>query len=671
MTPDYAKKLALVANTIRCLSADAIQAANSGHPGLPLGMADVAAVLWLRHLVHDSKDPAWPDRDRFVLSGGHGSMLLYSLLHLAGYGLTLDDLKAFRQCGSKTPGHPEFRHTAGVETSTGPLGQGLANAVGMALAERMLATRLNTEGEAFSPVDHRTVVFCGDGDLEEGISHEACSLAGHLKLDRLVAVYDSNAITIEGSTSLSTSDDAALRFKAYGWRVIETDGHDYAAIDRALSKALKPCGRPTLLICHTVIGKGSPNKQGTAASHGAPLGTDEIRLLKENLGFDPDKSFVVPDEVRAIFKARMAALHRKSLKWRRDFAAWRTSHPDLAVAWDRHFSGEIPENIESLLPAFDLGKPIATRAASGKVINALAPALPQLIGGSADLAPSNNTEMKGIPFVAPGDYSGRNLHFGIRELAMTAVMNGVAVHGGFRIFGGTFFVFSDYCKPALRISALMKLPVIFVFTHDSFYVGEDGPTHEPVEQIAALRAVPGTTVVRPADATETAAAWVFALRNTEGPTAILLTRQNLDVLDRSVYPPASLLERGAYTLFQNREGRPDLLIIATGSEVHLALAAAKAIDDAVVRVVDMPSRELFERQPAAYRDSVVDPAVTRRLVVEAGVSFGWHKYAGPAGKIIAMEGFGASGPYKELAKLYGFTAENVTAAARELLVAAN
>ena len=661
--------MALAANTIRCLAADAVQAANSGHPGLPMGMADVAALLWLKYLSHDPKDPAWPDRDRFVLSGGHGSTLLYSLLHLAGYGLTLDDLKAFRQCGSKTPGHPEFRHTPGVETSTGPLGQGLANAVGMALAERMLAARFNAGGEGFQPVDHRTVVFCGDGDLEEGISHEACSLAGHLKLERLVAVYDSNAITIEGSTSLSTSDDAALRFKAYGWRVIETDGHDFAAIDKAFRKALKPCGKPTLLIARTVIGKGSPNKQGSASCHGAPLGADEIRLLKQNLGFDPDKSFFVPDEVYAAFKSRAAALHRRSLKWRRDFAAWRKTHPDLAVAWDRHFSGEIPENLESLLPSFDLEKPIATRAASGKVINALAPALPQLIGGSADLAPSNNTEMKGIPFVAPGDYSGRNLHFGIRELAMTAVMNGVAVHGGFRIFGGTFFVFSDYCRPALRMSALMKLPVVFVFTHDSFYVGEDGPTHEPVEQIAALRAIPGVTVLRPADATETAAAWVFALRNTEGPTAILLTRQNLDVIDRAAFPPASLLEKGAYTLYQNGEGRPDLIILATGSEVHLALAAAKAIDDAVVRVVDMPSRELFERQPAAYRDSVVDPAVTRRLVVEAGVSFGWHKYAGPAGRILSMEGFGASGPYKELAKLYGFTAENVTALARDLLAA--
>lgn len=661
------EKMALAANTIRCLSADAIQAANSGHPGLPMGLADVATVLWLKYLKHDPKNPAWSDRDRFVLSGGHGSMLLYSLLHLSGYGLTMDDLRAFRQLGSRTPGHPEYGHTTGVETSTGPLGQGIANGVGMALAERMAAARLGTPGEAFTPIDHRTIVFCGDGDLEEGISHEACSLAGHLKLERLLLVYDSNSITIEGSTALACSVDTALRFKAYGWRVVEADGHDFASIDRAFRKAFKPCGKPTILIAKTTIGKGSPNKQGTAACHGAPLGADEVKLVKQALGFDPEKSFHVPDEVYALFKSRTAALHRKSLKWERDFKDWRKGHPELSVAWDRHFSGELPENIEKLMPEFDLAKPLATRAASGQIINALAPVLPQLVGGSADLGPSNNTVIKGAADVSAENYGGRNLHFGIRELAMTAILNGMAVHGGFRVFGATFFVFSDYCRPALRISALMKLPVIFVFTHDSFYVGEDGPTHQPVEQLAALRAIPGVTILRPADATETAAAWLAALRNKNGPTALILTRQNLDVIDRAKFPSASLLEKGAYTLWQGGDGTPDLTIVASGSEVGIALAAARQIEGRNVRVVSMPSRELFEAQDKAYRDSVLDPACTRRLIVEAGSSMGWHKFAGDAGRILSIDRFGTSGPYKDLAKYFGFTAENVLAAAREML----
>lgn len=667
MSKNNSETMALAANTIRCLSADAIQAAKSGHPGLPMGMADVATVLWLKYLKHDPLNPAWPDRDRFVLSGGHGSMLLYSLLHLAGYGLTIDDLKGFRQLGSLTPGHPEFGHTKGVETSTGPLGQGIANAVGMALAERMLADRLGTPDEAFTPIDHRTIAFCGDGDLEEGISHEACSLAGHLKLDRLLLIYDSNSITIEGSTSLACSDDVAMRFKAYGWRVLETDGHDFDAIDKALRKAFKLSGKPTILIAKTTIGKGSPNMQGTSAVHGAPLGEEELRLTKQNLGFDPDKSFYVPEEVYALYQERTRSLHRKSLKWGREFKAWRKGHPELAVAWDRHFSGEVPENIETVLPKFDPAKPISTRSASGKVINALAPAMPQFVGGSADLAPSNNTDVKGAPDLSAENYSGRNFHFGIRELGMSAIMNGIAAHGGFKIYGGTFFVFSDYCRPALRVAALMKLPIVFVFTHDSFYVGEDGPTHQPVEQIAALRAIPNVLTLRPADATETAAAWVTALRNNNGPTAILLTRQNLDVIDRNVYPKANLLEKGAYTLWQTGEGTPDLTIIATGSEVAIALEAAKQINDAAVRVVSMPSVELFEKQTAEYQDSVIDPACTKRLVVEAGVSLGWHKYAGNDGAIISLDRFGASGTYKDLAKLFGFTAENVLAKARELL----
>ena len=661
---------ALAANTIRCLSADAIQKAKSGHPGLPMGMADVSALLWLKYLNVDPRDPKWPDRDRFILSGGHGSMMLYSLLHLAGFKLGMEDLKQFRQFGSLTPGHPEYGHTEGVETSTGPLGQGIANGVGMAIAEKMLEARFGG-GTKFRPVSHRTIVMCGDGDLEEGISHEACALAGTLALDNLVLIYDSNNITIEGATSLADTTDAALRFKAYGWRVLEMDGHDFAAIDKTLRKALgKPCGKPTLVIAHTVIGKGSPNKQGTAGCHGAPLGDDEIRLVKQGLGFDPDKSFFVPPQVYAAFEKRARSMHRLSLKWRRSFKAWRTANPELSAAWDRHFSGELPDNLESLLPAFDPAKPVATRAASGAVLNAIAPALPMLVGGSADLAPSNNTYLKSLGDISAKDFSGRNLHFGIRELGMAAIMNGIAVHGGFKVFGGTFFVFSDYCRPALRVAAMMKLPVVFVFTHDSFYVGEDGPTHEPVEQMAALRAMPGVTVLRPAEATETAAAWLWALRSAKGPVALLLSRQNLEILDRSVYPAAAMLEKGAYTLWQTREGKPDAIAVATGSEVGLALAAAKKLadegDSRNIRVVSMPSRELFAAQPKDYRDSVLPQECSKRLVVEAGVAFGWEGIAGPQGRIISVEGFGLSGPYKALAAHFGFMPENVAEALKAL-----
>jgi len=663
----------LAANTIRCLAIDAIQKAKSGHPGLPMGMADVAAMLWLKYLKHDPKTPDWADRDRFVLSGGHGSMLLYSLLHLAGYGLTIDDLKQFRQFGSLTPGHPEYRHTRGVETSTGPLGQGIANGVGMAIAEKMLESRLNgnsAEGE-FRPVSHRTVVFCGDGDLQEGISHEACALAGTLALDNLILIYDSNNITIEGSTDLADKTDAALRFKAYGWRVLEMDGHDFGAIDRTFHRAFgKPCGKPTIIIAHTTIGKGSPNKQGTAACHGAPLGDDEIRLVKQGFGFDPDASFAVPPEVYAAFEARARKMHRVANAWKRQFKDWRAANPELSAAWDRHFSGELPDNLESILPKFDPAKPVATRAASGTVLNALAPAIAPLIGGSADLAPSNNTYLKGLGDVSAADFSGRNLHFGIRELGMAAIMNGIAVHGGFKVFGGTFFVFSDYCRPALRVAAMMKLPVVFVFTHDSFYVGEDGPTHEPVEQLAALRAMPGVTVIRPAEATETAAAWLWALRKAQGPVALLLSRQNLEILDRAEYPAAALLEKGAYTLWQTREGRPDVIAIATGSEVGTTLAAAKALasggDWRNIRVVSMPSRELFAAQSAQYRDEVIPAACRKRLVVEAGVSFGWEGIAGPEGKILSVEGFGLSGTYKALAEHFGFTPANVAALMKAL-----
>ena len=658
--------LALAANTIRCLAMDGVQAARSGHPGAPMGLADIAAVLWLKYLKHDPADSQWADRDRFVLSGGHGSMLLYSLLHLAGYALPLDEIKRFRQFGSLTPGHPEYRHTDGVETTTGPLGQGIATAIGMAIAERMAAARFNV-ADAETVVDHRTWIFCGDGDLEEGISHEACSLAGHLKLDRVVLFYDSNGITIEGKTELALSDDTKKRFQAYQWHVLEIDGHDYDAIDRAIRKAMRLTGKPVMILCKTHIGKGSPNKQDSHESHGAPLGEEEVRLTKRALGFPEDQFFYVPQEVYAMFQARAARMKRVHAKWTRTFKAWAKAYPERAELWTAMREDRLPADIEERLPKFDPAKALATRSASGAVLNALAPLLPQLVGGSADLAPSNMTWLKEMGEIKPGDFAGRNFHFGIRELAMAAILNGVQIHCGFRIFGGTFFVFSDYCRPAMRLAALMELPVIYVYTHDSFYVGEDGPTHQPVEQIAALRCMPNITVIRPAAPTETAAAWVAALKNRKGPTALLLTRQNMRVIDRSRFPAASNLEKGAYTLWQSGDGTPDLILIATGSEVELALDAAQQITDRNVRVVSMPSWELFEKQNRTYRDRILDPDCKRRLVVEAGSAFGWERYIGTQGARVTLDTFGASGAYKDLARHFGFTVENVLSVARELL----
>ena len=657
--------LTLVANTIRCLSIDGVQAANSGHPGLPMGMADVAAVLWLKYLKQCPASPKWTDRDRFVLSGGHGSMLLYSLLHLAGYKLPIDELKRFRQLGSQTPGHPEYGHTDGVETTTGPLAQGIGNAVGMALAERMLAARFNTPD--VMPVDHHTFVFCGDGDLMEGLSHEACSLAGHLQLDRLVLFYDSNGITIEGHTSLAMSDDPRKRFQAYNWHVIEIDGHDFDQIDAAIRRALRLTGKPVCIICKTHIGKGSPNKIDSHEAHGAPLGVEEVKLTKRALGFPEDRFFYVPEKVYKLFAERSAKMLRQQNKWARQLKSWQEADPARAVLWRQHVNDELPADLANLLPAFDPAKPMATRSVSGLVINALAKALPQLVGGAADLSPSTMTLMKGEASIAPGKYDGRNFHFGIREHAMAAAMNGIAAHGGFRVFGGTFFVFSDYCRPSIRLAALMKLPVIYVFTHDSFYVGEDGPTHEPVEHIAALRCIPGLTVIRPADPTETGAAWVAALQHKQGPVALLLTRQNTAVIDRTAYPAANNLEKGAYTLWQNGAGTPDLTILATGSEVEIALAGAKQLASVNVRVVSMPSWELFAAQTQEYRDSVIDPKCGKRMVVEAGVSFGWERYIGRCGTTVTLDHFGASGAYKDLAGAFGFTAENVLAKAKALL----
>jgi transketolase len=659
------EELQLISNTIRGLAIDGIQAAKSGHPGLPMGMADVAAVLWLKYLKHCPSKTDWADRDRFVLSGGHGSMLLYSLLHLSGYDLPLEELKKFRQLNSLTPGHPEVHHTPGVETTTGPLGQGCGNAVGMAIAERMLAERFNTDASQI--VDHYTYVFCGDGDLMEGISHEAFSLAGHLKLNKLVLFYDDNNITIEGRTNLAESDNVKMRFKSYNWNIIEIDAHDLDQVDKAIRKARRSKEAPTIVICKTIIGKGSPNKADTSSVHGEPLGDDEIVLTKRNLGLPEDQKFYVPEAVTEIFGKRHSALRRQANKWARIYKAYAADNPEKAAAWQIAQAGELPEDLASYLPQYETGTSEATRVSSGKAIQSMAKAIPYLVGGSADLAPSTKTLINDGGDIAPGSFSGRNFRFGIREHAMGSIMNGVALHGGLRIFGATFFVFVDYMRPTLRLAALMNLPVTYVFTHDSFYVGEDGPTHEPVEQLASLRCMPGMSVIRPGDPTEAGAAWVAAMKNTSGPTALLLTRQNLDVIDRSVYPAASNVEKGAYVLWQSGEGSPDVMLLASGSELGLALKAAKELAaECNVRVVSMPSWDLFEAQPESYRAEVLAADCPVIVGIEAGSSMGWQRYIGDKGRMICMDHFGASAPFNVLEQEFGFTLENVLKTVREM-----
>ena len=659
------KTLSLVANTIRGLAMDGVQKANSGHPGMPMGMADIATVLFLKHLNHCPSRPDWANRDRFVLSGGHGSMLLYSMLHLTGYDLPIEELMQFRQWGSKTPGHPEFGHTVGVEATAGPLGQGCGMATGMAIAERMMAARFNAG--AFAPVDHWTYVFCGDGDLMEGISHEAFSLAGHLGLNRMVVFYDSNRITIEGNTDLSYSDDVRKRFLGYRWNVLEIDGHNYDEIDRAILAAKAEKDRPTLIISHTHIAQGSPHLHDSHKAHGEPLGVEEVKATKKALGMPEDKDFYVPDAVRELFAAQARELETKVTAWENDFKKYAAAYPEQAKLWDACMKQVLPAGLESQMPVFD--KPEATRVSSGKVLQKLAKALPWLAGGAADLAPSTKTFMDGIASVLPGRFEGRNLHFGIRELGMSAVLNGMQLHGGLRVYGSTFFVFSDYCRPTIRVSALMNLPVIYVFTHDSFYVGEDGPTHEPIEQIASWRCMPNVSVIRPADPTETVTAWLAAMKNTTGPTLLLLTRQNLPVIDRTVYPAASNLEKGAYTLWQSGQGTPDLMLIATGSEVSLALDAAKELakEGKNVRVVNMPSWDLFDKQSAEYRAQVLPHDCKKRLAIEAGSSFGWSKYIGCKGRTLCVDHFGASAPAKIIAEKFGYTTANVVKLAKEIL----
>ncbi|MDD2316201.1 MAG: transketolase [Desulfobacterales bacterium] len=655
-------------NTIRTLSMDAVQKANSGHPGAPMGLAPAGFVLWTQILKHNPENPAWPDRDRFVLSGGHASMLLYSLLHLTGYGLTLDDLKNFRQWESRTPGHPEFRHTPGVETTTGPLGQGFANAVGMAMAERHLASQYNRPG--FSLVDHHTYVFCGDGDMMEGVSAEAASLAGHLGLGKLICIYDDNHISIEGGTDIAFTEDAARRFEAYNWHVQKvSNGNDIQAILSAVAAARAETQKPSIILLRTHIAYGSPNKQDSAAAHGAPLGEEEVRLTKRNLNWPEDASFLVPEEALAHFRKCVEKGKSAEAGWRQLLASYALKYPDSAAQFQAALNGKLPEGWDKSLPVFTPDqKPVATRAASGKVINAIAGTVPWLMGGSADLAPSNNTLISASGDFQKGSYDQRNIRFGVREHAMGSILSGLALHGGTRPFGGTFLVFADYMRPAIRLAALMKLPVIYVFTHDSIAVGEDGPTHQPVEHVASLRIIPGLTVIRPADAAETVAAWKTAMENTSGPTALILSRQNLPILDRVRYAPAQNLTSGAYVLSDSAKPAK-LIILASGAEVHEALGAAKMLEEKgiAVRVVSMPSWELFEAMPPEYRKEVLPPSVAARIAVEAGVSMGWERYVGPEGVVIGIDRFGASAPGSTMLKKFGFTPENIVQKAMQIL----
>jgi transketolase len=673
----------LAVNTIRFLAADAVQRANSGHPGLPMGAAAMAYALWTRHLKHAPTDPAWPDRDRFVLSAGHGSMLLYALLHLTGYDISLGDLQAFRQWGSRTPGHPENHATPGVEATTGPLGQGISNAVGLAIAEAHLAARFNRPGHPV--IDHHTWVLASDGDLMEGVASEACSLAGHLRLGKLVVLYDQNHISLSGSTSLCFTEDVAARFAAYGWHVQHVDdGNDVAAVDAALAKARAVDTRPSIVLVRTIIGYGAPHKQNTFEAHGSPLGPDELRAAKETLGWPAEPAFWVPPEVEAHFRTAVARGQAAESAWRERLAAYRTAHPDLAAELDRRFRDDLPTGWNRDLPSFAPDdKGLATRKASEQVMQRLGAVLPELIGGSGDLNPSTYTWLKSQgDFEAPdasragtqgevgGPWgpAGRNLHFGVREHAMGSIVNGLALHGGFIPYGSTFLVFSDYMRPAIRLSALSRLGTVWVYTHDSIGLGEDGPTHQPVEHYAALRAIPDLLFIRPGDANETAVAWQVAIARRHGPTILALTRQNVPTLDRTRLASADGLRQGAYVLNPD-VADPGILLLATGSELHVALAAAALLADRGIqaRVVSMPCWELFEEQPAGYRDAVLPPGVEARLAVEAGVSLGWHRWIGPRGDLVTLDRFGASAPAARLLTEFGFTAAHVAERAARLL----
>jgi len=670
-------------NTIRFLAADAIEKAKSGHPGMPLGAAAAAYTLWTKHLKHHPKNPRWPDRDRFVLSSGHASMLLYALLHLTDYDLSLDDLKNFRQWDSRTPGHPEYRHTAGVEVTTGPLGQGLANAVGMAIAEAHLAARFNREGQNL--IDHYTYVMAGDGDMMEGVAAEACALAGHLRLGKLIVLYDDNKVSLAGSTGLSFTENIEMRFKSYGWQVQKVqDGNDVAAIDRAIKKAKKETGRPSLICLQTMIGYGAPGKQGTCDAHGSPLGEKELHGAKDACAWPQEETFYVSDDVGKYFRKAVSRGKKSEKSWLETLAAYRQKDTTQAAELERTLSGELPANWEEALLEFPNGaKDVATRKASEIVMQAIAAKVPELAGGSADLNPSTFTWLKGFgDFQSPAlsceglhgmvggawDYSGRNIHFGVREHAMGSIAVGMALHGGVIPYTATFFTFADYMRPPMRLAALMGLRTIFVFTHDSIGVGEDGPTHQPVEQLMNLRQVPNMTVLRPADANETLEAWRLALTNTAGPTTLVFSRQNLPVLDRRICAPAAGVRRGGYILWESSP-EPELILIATGSEVAMTLSAGqKLAEEGIrVRVVSLPSWEIFDRQTREYRDSVLPPQTTARVAVEAGIRLGWEHYVGLTGKIIGMHTFGASAPGPVLYEKFGFTSANIIVTAREML----
>ncbi|MEN6321198.1 MAG: transketolase [Syntrophaceae bacterium] len=671
-------------NTIRFLAADAVEKAKSGHPGMPMGAAAMAYTLWMRHLKHNPANPAWVDRDRFVLSAGHASMLLYAMLHLTGYDLSLSDLESFRQWGSKTPGHPERDCACGVEVTTGPLGQGLSNAVGMAIAEAHCAARYNRPGHTI--VDHFTYVFASDGDLMEGVTSEACSLAGHLGLGKLIVLYDDNRISLAGSTALTFTEDVAKRFEAYGWHVTYVeDGSDATWIDCATQDAKAETGRPSIIFVHTTIGCGAPHKEGTFEAHGSPLGMEELQAAKKFLNWPLEPAFFIPDDALTFFReSRERGREREDL-WKQDFERYRVEYPDRAAEFIRVMEGQLPDRWESQLSLYpDGAKDMATRKASESVMQALAPLMPELMGGSADLNPSTFTWLKGFgdfqrPDAVPEDiqgavgsawdYSGRNIHFGVREHAMGAIAVGMAIHGGFIPYTGTFLTFSDYMKPPMRLAALMGIRIIFIFTHDSIGLGEDGPTHQPIEQIMNLRGVPNLTVIRPADANETVEAWKAALRNHSGPTALIFTRQNLPVLSRTEFSPVGGLQQGGYILWESSNEKPEIIVIGTGSEVLVALEAGRKLsaDGFRTRVVSLPSWEMFDKQPAIYRNHVLPPDVRVRISVEAGIRLGWEHYVGLDGAVIGMDSFGASAPAKVLFEKFGITADHVIRAAKALI----
>ncbi len=663
---DNLEKLCI--NNLRMLSVDMVEKAKSGHPGMPMGAAAMAFVLWTKFLRHNPGNPAWPNRDRFVLSAGHGSALLYSLLHLTGYDLPLEELKNFRQWGSKTPGHPEFGHTTGVEVTTGPLGQGISNAVGMAIAERHLASYFNRPG--YEIMDHYTYVIASDGDLMEGVSHEAASLAGHLKLGRLICLYDDNHITIEGPTEITFTEDRAKRFEAYEWHVQRiSDGNDTEALAAAIRAAQAEKEKPSIIMVRTHIGYGCPHKQDSSTAHGSPLGAEEIKLTRENLGW-PQTPFYINEQAVAYFRRALKNGKSFESEWQGLFDAYAAANPSMAETYRQWMNGLLPADWDRDIPVFPADeKGMASRAASGKVLNAVAGALPNLIGGSADLAPSTETLIKSSDDFTPGNYAGRNLRFGVREHAMGSILNGMSLHSGVIPYGATFLVFADYMRPPIRLAAMMGRDVIYIFTHDSIGVGEDGPTHQPVEHLAVLRAIPGLTVIRPADANETAEAWRCALGKIKGPTAMILTRQNLPTLDRQKLSPAAGLARGAYILAEAGKDEPDVILIASGSEVHLALEAAEILlgKGVAPRVVSMPSWEMFEAQPEEYRNKVLPPQVTVRVAIEAGITQGWHRYVGVRGKIIGIDHFGASAPAPTLFEEFGFAADNVVDTVMQLL----